>query len=1110
MSFLKKLQESQVVVQQGAFLFEVEDDTTSKYSKSETVNSTCDSNPTVQAEREVHGTADHCLGEALRGNLHVFLVEADSVPEECLAVHDKETAVVCSVSPPVCAVSSQALRTQVEARGTFEEGQPSFQVLLLEQKMRMRNLSFWVAAASQLAREGLVEDIGVSFCTTAQLESAIHAAKASQHRISVVRVHLSLLNVNEPETAALRRLCESEGIALLCEGWEQATLGMGDCDPPVEEARGVWSLVESEAVSRLHEGIRKVARSRGKAVRDVVLRWTVQKGLFPVVRCLSEAGVRKVRAALEWRLEDSEMEALDACAPPASAFASPRPLHGWSIIAMPLLLFRAPFVILWHGGVALGAVWQRFLEALTHSPAESGRLDRYLEAAGVGGEADDEGVTVVYCSGWTPPYLHMTSNSLEEGPGTGGEWTVAPGVPMVPSSRLPGFLGEGTVWELSVRGASRLEFVPNDGNGKWDKAPGNRNYCVETPGVFFLRDGTLEPLEPAPLAPENLEVIQKGPSFVGLRWSPPCGEKRKTRFRLYLDGLPVTETEEGVCEGRASGLTASTTFRFAVTAVTSQGVEGPLSAFVSVKTGPPGPPGRPRFVRVDEERADRVTISWECPEDTGGVPVSRYRIYRDDEEVGEIQTGRPASADAGAGSGSPAPCLWHPRLQWTDTGVIEGENFRYTLTACRGPLQSDASEAVETTAANPLVVPRLGDGRPHVMLQAFHWGSCHVRGRGGDSSWYSIVLQHLDTVTEAGVSMLWLPPPCQSADAHGYLPSGWYNLDSNYGSREELLKVLKKARTQGVAPVLDLVANHRCADAQDEKGEWSVYRQEPSWGKWAICSNDPNVRGEGRPSNFENIKYAPNLDHSNPQIQADTRSWLSWLCSREVGFAALRLDYVIGYCPGLQAQYVESVGAPFAVAENWNGDPQVLNSYVRSARGRVAVFDFPTYYSLKGAVGRNDFAGLRRADGKPQGIIGDDPARAVTFVENHDTSHLEIVGGPFGDAHQVLRGYAYILTHPGTPCVFWPDLFDRGREASEKILSLIRLRTSLGIHAQSGVFVDVARLGLYAAFVSSRHQNCQRGGGDLAVKIGSDDWAPGGGGWSVAACGHHWAVWRRG
>lgn len=43
--------------------------------------------------------------------------------------------------------------------------------------------------------------------------------------------------------------------------------------------------------------------------------------------------------------------------------------------------------------------------------------------------------------------------------------------------------------------------------------------------------------------------------------------------------------------------------------------------------------------------------------------------------------------------------------------------------------------------------------------------------------------------------------------------------------------------------------------------------------------------------------------------------------------------------------------------------------------------------------------------------------QAITFVDNHSTGS-EPRHWPFPD-WGVMLGYAYILTHPGTPCVFW-------------------------------------------------------------------------------------------
>ena len=49
------------------------------------------------------------------------------------------------------------------------------------------------------------------------------------------------------------------------------------------------------------------------------------------------------------------------------------------------------------------------------------------------------------------------------------------------------------------------------------------------------------------------------------------------------------------------------------------------------------------------------------------------------------------------------------------------------------------------------------------------------------------------------------------------------------------------------------------------------------------------------------------------------------------------------------------------------------------------------------------------------GVIGWWPSHAVTFLDNHDTGSTQ-GHWPF-PASKVMEGYAYILTHPGIPCV---------------------------------------------------------------------------------------------
>ena len=68
----------------------------------------------------------------------------------------------------------------------------------------------------------------------------------------------------------------------------------------------------------------------------------------------------------------------------------------------------------------------------------------------------------------------------------------------------------------------------------------------------------------------------------------------------------------------------------------------------------------------------------------------------------------------------------------------------------------------------------------------------------------------------------------------------------------------------------------------------------------------------------------------------------------------------------------------------------------------------------------------------------------MTFVDNHDTEYRrekEHQANYDSTRHfpgtTVDMAYAYMLTHPGMPCVFWSHYFDWGRGRGETIDRLI-------------------------------------------------------------------------
>jgi alpha-amylase len=389
-----------------------------------------------------------------------------------------------------------------------------------------------------------------------------------------------------------------------------------------------------------------------------------------------------------------------------------------------------------------------------------------------------------------------------------------------------------------------------------------------------------------------------------------------------------------------------------------------------------------------------------------------------------------------------------------------------------------------------------------VLLQGFHWDSHRgvFDGAGRRKAWYRILLENAEAIVSAGFTGVWFPPPSDSLAPQGYLPRRWDVLDTAYGSEAEL-----RAAIRALAPVrafADVVLNHRVgiatagADFEDP-----AFPDNPA----AVTCDDLSGVGTGNRDTGESYHAGRNLDHTNPDVRAVVKDYLRRL--KGVGFTGWRYDLVKGYHGRFVGEYNDATGPYLAVGEYFDSDRQKVHGWIEAAGARCAAFDFPTRYLLFDAIREDDYGRLRSAGGRPAaaGLIGVAPDRAVTFLDNHDTEHRR------DQEHHYLKddtrhfpgrtvdmGYAYLLTHPGVPCVFWSHFFDWGEPARWLIRRLIGLRRQAGIHAGSRVEIVEARPGLYAAFVEGR----------VAVNLGWRAWHPGSG-WQPVVEGERFAVWTR-
>lgn len=394
-------------------------------------------------------------------------------------------------------------------------------------------------------------------------------------------------------------------------------------------------------------------------------------------------------------------------------------------------------------------------------------------------------------------------------------------------------------------------------------------------------------------------------------------------------------------------------------------------------------------------------------------------------------------------------------------------------------------------------------GGSDIMLQGFHWLSAN-------GSWWTTINNNATAIQSGGFTMVWLPPVSLAASTEGYLPTQWYNLGSRYGSQSALQTAINTLHGKNVKVLADIVINHRCGTAN-----WADFSN-PSFAnnQAAVCYNDEWGQGTGAADSGMGYDAGRDLDHGNASVQTETKNWMNWL-KNTIGFDGWRYDYVKGYSGYYNGIYNDATAPYFSVGEYWadiTGDyyasapgsdyhRQKHIDWINASGGKTTAFDFTTKWQLMHAVSRNEYWRLKDGAGKPVGVIGWWPAMAVTFIDNHDTGPSPGGGQnhwPFPSGKE-MEGYAYILTHPGTPSVYWPHYFDWGTTMQNELKKLISIRKIMGLKATSTVSIQVAESTRYAAIIDSK----------VAMKIGSGSWTPTGT-WVLAASGVNYAVWTNG
>ena len=344
--------------------------------------------------------------------------------------------------------------------------------------------------------------------------------------------------------------------------------------------------------------------------------------------------------------------------------------------------------------------------------------------------------------------------------------------------------------------------------------------------------------------------------------------------------------------------------------------------------------------------------------------------------------------------------------------------------------------------------------RSHILLQGFNWNSW----RRHNKQYYRYMQTKSKSIKDAGIDGVWFPPPTKSVSPQGYMPLNLYDLSSEYGSEEELKACIDIFHNDDIDVYADVVLNHRCAEFQNEHGVYNVYGGPLAWDATAIVGNDLNFQGKGNHKDFSFFNAAPNIDHSQEYVRNDLIAWMKWL-KNCYGFDGFRFDFVTGFDGKYIEEYVVQTNSKLVIGEYWDSleyshDGQLehnqdshrqrIVNWIDQTGGKATAFDM----TLKGILqttfqNGGEYWRLKDSNNKIPSVIGWWGTNAVTFLDNHDTHCDSQNHWPFPN-HYLIEGYAYILTHPGTPMIYWDHFMTPYLESPLSFLIAMRKEYDIG------------------------------------------------------------------
>lgn len=287
------------------------------------------------------------------------------------------------------------------------------------------------------------------------------------------------------------------------------------------------------------------------------------------------------------------------------------------------------------------------------------------------------------------------------------------------------------------------------------------------------------------------------------------------------------------------------------------------------------------------------------------------------------------------------------------------------------------------------------------------------------------IIEKLDYLKELGIDIIWLSPVYKSPnDDNGYDISDYCDIMDEFGTMDDMDRLLDEGNKRGIKIVMDLVVNHTSDEhkwfIEARKSKDNEYRDYYVW-RDGFNDKEPNdlesmFSGSAWELDKQTNQYylhlfskkQPDLNWENPKVRNEVYKMMNYWIDKGIGGFRMDVIDLIGKLPDKKItangpklhEYIQEMNRKtlrdkdlLTVGETWGATPEIGKMYSDPARNELSmIFQFEHIMldqegEEKWDLKQLNLLDLKRILSKWQTALGDEGWNSL-FWNNHDLPRI--------------------------------------------------------------------------------------------------------------------------